>query len=74
MSGRSLEEFRDMTFAPRTGEPVLLLIYDSGRLRPYVGEFQDGGWISRVPGSSEKVSVLPRKWCPIPDAPAVAGQ
>jgi hypothetical protein len=61
-----------MEGAPRTGEPIVVLIFDSGRLRPYVAEFLNGGWISRVRGSSEKVSVLPRKYCPLPDHAALA--
>jgi hypothetical protein len=72
LTGRSLEDWYDMTGAPKTGEPVAVLIFDSGRLRPYVAEFLNGGWISRMPGSSEKVSVLPRQWSPLPDAPAFA--
>jgi hypothetical protein len=56
MTGRSLERWYDVAGAPRTGEPVAVLIYDSGRLRPYTAEFlnADGSLACRTP----------RKKCP----------
>jgi hypothetical protein len=61
-----------MKGAPRTGEPIAVLIHDSGKLRPYVAEWNSGGWITRAPHSAEKVSVAPKKWSPLPEPLTVA--
>jgi hypothetical protein len=71
VTGRSLEDWYDMKGAPK-GEPVAVLIFDSGKLRPYVAEYQSGGWICRVPLSSERISVAPKKWSPLPEPLTVA--
>jgi len=48
---------------------VCLLIHDSGRLRPYIGEYFDGGWICRMPLRSEKIMAVPHRFCLIPTVP-----
>jgi hypothetical protein len=58
MTGRSAE-WENMQSAPCNGVPIVILVYDNGgHLRPFIGEWDGGGWICRVPGSSEKFSVL----------------
>jgi len=73
VSGRSAETWQEMQSAPRTGDAIAILVLDNGgRLRPFVGEWRNG-WIVRIPGSPEKLSVLPRAWAPLPDySPAFA--
>jgi hypothetical protein len=62
-----------MKGAPRTGEPVALLIRDTGRLKAAVGQWRDGGWEIAIPLSSQRISVAPLYWCPLPDIPQAAG-
>jgi hypothetical protein len=66
MSGRSLESWYDLSGAPKTGEPVVLLVYFAGKPRPYVGRWHDGGWQVFIPLSSDHLSVSPKKWSPLP--------
>jgi hypothetical protein len=69
---RSVEDWNaDMRSAPY-GQPVIILVFDTGHLRPYIGEYRDGGWYVRIPGSSERPLVSPKRWAPIPTVPAFA--
>jgi hypothetical protein len=69
---RSNGEWHSITTAPRH-VPVALLIHDSGKLKAAVGQWRDGGWEIAIPLSSQRLSVAPAFWYPLPPIPASAG-
>jgi hypothetical protein len=73
---RELEtEWARMDSAPRSGVPILLLIYDYSAARPFVGRFDadEGAWLVNVPQQSSRIMVAPIAWAPIPSFAAGMG-
>jgi hypothetical protein len=70
-TARQLDGWYEMSLAPKDGH-LLLLVFDSGELRPYVGQWNDdggGGWVVRLPMNSSRSTVIPKRWAPLPDFP-----